>query len=98
MHPLFEKAAKEKGFYSRELMKRIASKASIQDFSEIPEEVRRVFVVAHDVTPEWHIRIQAAFQRHTDNAVSKTINFPNSATPQDVYDAYIQATRVGARG
>ncbi len=98
VHPLFEKAAKEKGFYSRELMKRIASKASIQDFSEIPEEVRRVFVVAHDVTPEWHIRIQAAFQRHTDNAVSKTINFPNSATPQDVYDAYIQAYKSGCKG
>jgi ribonucleoside-diphosphate reductase alpha chain len=98
VHPLFEKAAKEKGFYSRELMKHIASKASIQDFSEIPEEVRRVFVVAHDVTPEWHIRIQAAFQRHTDNAVSKTINFPNSATPQDVYDAYIQAYKSGCKG
>ncbi|WP_084058721.1 vitamin B12-dependent ribonucleotide reductase [Desulfacinum hydrothermale] len=98
VHPLFEKAAKEKGFYSQELMKKIASKGSIQDFSEIPEEVRRVFVVAHDVSPEWHIRIQAAFQRHTDNAVSKTINFPHSATIQDVYDTYLQAYKSGCKG
>jgi ribonucleoside-diphosphate reductase alpha chain len=98
VHPLFEKAAREKGFYSRGLMERIASKAGIQDFPEIPEEVRRVFVTAHDVAPEWHIRIQAAFQRHTDNAVSKTINFPNSATPQDIHNAYLQAYKSGCKG
>jgi ribonucleoside-diphosphate reductase alpha chain len=97
-HPLFEKVARERGFYNRELMERIAERGSIQGFPEIPEEVRRVFVTAHDVSPEWHIRIQAAFQNHTDNAVSKTINFPNSATPDDVRKAYILAYRSGCKG
>jgi ribonucleoside-diphosphate reductase alpha chain len=97
-HPLFRKIASEHGFYSEELMKRIAQKGSIKDFAEIPEDVRRVFVVSHDVDPSWHIRIQAAFQRYTDNAVSKTINFPFSATTEDVYKAYISAFKLGCKG
>ncbi|NLI82000.1 MAG: vitamin B12-dependent ribonucleotide reductase [Deltaproteobacteria bacterium] len=98
VHPIFEKISREKGFYSESLMKKIAEKGSIGDFEEIPEDVRRVFVVSHDVSPEWHIRIQGAFQRHTDNAVSKTINFPNNATPQDVHDAYLLAYSLGCKG
>ena len=97
-HPMFEKVARERGFYSEELMKRIARKGSIQDFSEIPEDVRRVFVISHDIDPSWHIRIQAAFQKHTDNAVSKTINFPFSATREDVHAAYISAFKLGCKG
>ena len=97
-HPLFRKVALERGFYSEALMKRIAEKGSIKDFAEIPEDVRRVFVVSHDVDPSWHIRIQAAFQKHTDNAVSKTINFPLSATPEDVSQAYISAFNLGCKG
>jgi ribonucleoside-diphosphate reductase alpha chain len=97
-HPLFQKIAQERGFYSEELMKRIAQKGSIKDFVDIPEDVRRVFVVSHDVEPSWHIRIQAAFQKHTDNAVSKTINFPISASTEDVYQAYISAFELGCKG
>jgi ribonucleoside-diphosphate reductase alpha chain len=98
VHPLFQKVAQERGFYSDELMKRIAQKGSIKDFKEIPEDVRNVFVVAHDVDPQWHIRIQGAFQKYTDNAVSKTINFPFSATQGDVEDAYLMAYNLGCKG
>ncbi len=97
-HPLFRKVAQERGFYSEDLMKRIAQQGSIKDFAEIPEDVRRVFVVSHDVDPSWHIRIQAAFQKYTDNAVSKTINFPFSATPEDVHQAYLTAFKLGCKG
>lgn len=98
VHPLFQAVAKEWGFYSEALMKRIAEKGTLADFEEVPEDVRKVFVTAHDVTPDWHIRIQAAFQKHTDNAVSKTINFPFSATAEDVRNAYSQAYRLGCKG
>ncbi|MGQ9795277.1 vitamin B12-dependent ribonucleotide reductase [Desulfosoma sp.] len=98
VHPLFQKVAQESKFFSESLMKKIAVQGSLQTFSEIPEDVRRVFVTAHDISPEWHIRIQAAFQKYTDNAVSKTINFPNSATWEDIYDAYFQAFKFGCKG
>ena len=98
VHPMFQKVARERGFFSETLMKRIAEKGSVNEFKEIPEDVRRVFVVSHDVTPDWHIRIQAAFQKHTDNAVSKTINFPFSATPEDVSEAYRSAYELGCKG
>jgi ribonucleoside-diphosphate reductase alpha chain len=98
VHPMFRKTALERGFYSEELMKKIAEKGSIENFAEIPEDVRSVFVVSHDIDPSWHIRIQAAFQKHTDNAVSKTINFPFSATTEDVYQAYVSAYKLGCKG
>lgn len=89
---------KEAGVYSDALMHRIAEEGTLAHIPEIPEEIRRVFVCAHDITPEWHIRIQAAFQRYTDNAVSKTINFPNSATREEVKEAYLLAYRLGCKG
>jgi ribonucleoside-diphosphate reductase alpha chain len=98
VHPLFRQAAQEGGFSSQELFKEIAKKGSIQEIDGIPERVKRLFVCAHDINPEWHIRIQAAFQAHTDNAVSKTINFANSATKEDVRKAYLLAYRSGCKG
>ncbi|RLJ03275.1 MAG: adenosylcobalamin-dependent ribonucleoside-diphosphate reductase [Candidatus Aenigmatarchaeota archaeon] len=98
VNPFFEKMCKEEGIYSEELMRKVASTTSIQDMEEIPERIRRLFITAHDVTPEQHIRIQAAFQKYTDNAVSKTINFPNSATVDDVREAYLLAYKLGCKG
>lgn len=89
---------KEAGVYSDALMHRIAEEGTLAHIPEIPEEIRRVFVCAHDITPDWHIRIQAAFQKYTDNAVSKTINFPNSATREEVKEAYLLAYRLGCKG
>jgi ribonucleoside-diphosphate reductase alpha chain len=98
VNPYFETTAKERGFYSHELMDRIAKKGSIRDMNEVPEDVREIFVTSHDVTPEWHIRMQAAFQRHTDNAVSKTVNLPMDATMDDVSKVYNLAYKLGCKG
>jgi ribonucleoside-diphosphate reductase alpha chain len=98
VNPLFEEAAIEEGFYSEELMKKIATSTSIQHIEEIPEHVRRVFVTAHDISPEWHVRMQGAFQRYVDNAVSKTINFPHDASMNDIEEAYLLAYRLGCKG
>lgn len=89
---------KERGIYSEELIRRIADEGTLAHIEEIPEDIRKVFVCAHDITPEWHIRIQAAFQKYTDNAVSKTINFPNSATREEVKEAYVLAYKLGCKG
>ncbi len=98
VNPLFEKVAIEEGFYSDELMKKVASSTSIQHIEEIPEHVRRVFVTAHDISPEWHVRMQAAFQKYVDNAVSKTINFPHDASMNDIEEAFLLAYRLGCKG
>jgi len=81
---VFEKFAKERGFYSDEMIDDIVTHGSLQHRSEIPEELRKVFVTAHDITPFWHMKMQSAFQRHCDSSISKTINFPNEATADDV--------------
>jgi ribonucleoside-diphosphate reductase alpha chain len=98
VHPLFEKIAKDRGFYSKELMKTIAEHGTIQDIDEIPEDIRNIFVTSHDITPEDHIRMQAAFQNHTDNAVSKTVNFCQDATREDVATVYRLAYQSGCKG
>lgn len=98
VNPLFERVAKERGFWNRELMENIAAKGSIKDFKEIPEDVKAVFVTAHDITPLEHIKMQAAFQKHVDNAVSKTVNFSHDATTKDVADVYLSAYELGCKG
>ncbi len=98
VNPYFEKIAKERGFWERELMERIAEKGSIQEFHEIPEDVKRLFTTAHDITPHEHVKMQAAFQKYVDNAVSKTVNFPHSATTEDVKEVYLLAYKHGCKG
>jgi ribonucleoside-diphosphate reductase alpha chain len=98
VNPIFEEAAKDRGFYTDDLMKEIASKGTLKDLKMVPEDVRRLFVTALDISPQWHIRMQAAFQEHTDNAVSKTVNFPTEATPKDVEDVYLMAYDLGCKG
>jgi len=94
----FERVAIDRGFYSRDLMERIAHGLSIQKIAEIPKDVREVFVTAHDISPEWHVRMQAEFQKHVDNAVSKTVNLPFDAKPEDIEDVYLTAYKLGAKG
>lgn len=98
VNPRFEKAAIEGGFYSPELMEEIAEHGSVQGISAVPAELQAAYVTAHDIIPEWHIRMQAAFQEYIDNAVSKTVNFSNSATPEDVRHTYDLAYELGVKG
>ena len=94
----FEKIAKEKGFYSKKLTGKIAEKGSPKGIKEIPEDIKRIFVTALDIKPEWHLRMQAAFQKYTDNAVSKTINLPNKASVNDVRKIYLLAHKLKCKG
>ena len=98
VHPLFEEIAKKRGFYSKELMKEIAEKGSVQGIKNIPEDVQKLFVTAHDIDPEWHIKMQAAFQKYTDNAVSKTVNLRHDAVKEDVKNVYLLAYKLGCKG
>jgi ribonucleoside-diphosphate reductase alpha chain len=98
VHPLFEGYARKHGFYSETLIKRIAESGSVHDIREVPPEARRVFTTTHEIDPEWHVRMQAAFQKHIDAAVSKTINFPANAVVEDVKRAYLLAHELGCKG
>ncbi len=98
VNQVFEEAARKRGFYSEELMKKIAEKGGLHDIEEVPADVKSVFVTAHDIAPIWHIRMQAAFQKYTDNAVSKTVNFAKNTTPDDVREVYLLAYKMGCKG
>ncbi|MCK5437429.1 MAG: vitamin B12-dependent ribonucleotide reductase, partial [Desulfobulbaceae bacterium] len=98
VNPHFEKVARERGFYSRKLMDTIARQGSIHSLPEVPEDVKKIFVTAHDVSPEWHIRMQAAFQKQTDNAVSKTVNLPKEASEEDVRSVYDLSYELKCKG
>ena len=98
VNPCFDEAARNGGFYSEELMKRLAEGAHLSDIEGVPEQVKRLFVTAHEITPEWHVKMQAAFQKSTDNAVSKTVNFPREATREDVAKVYLMAYDEGLKG
>lgn len=98
VNPILREVLEKKGLYTDALMKKIAAQGSLEGIEEIPAELREVFVSAHEVSPEYHIRMQAAFQKYTDNAVSKTVNFCNSATREEVAKVYNLAFRLGCKG
>jgi ribonucleoside-diphosphate reductase alpha chain len=97
-NPQFERLAKARGFYSEALMRKVAAQGTVQGLSEVPADVQQVFVTAHQIAPEWHVRMQAAFQRHLDNGCSKTINLPHAASVDDVGKAYLLAYELGCLG
>jgi ribonucleoside-diphosphate reductase alpha chain len=97
-NPQFARVATTRGFYSEALMAKVAAQGTVHSLPEVPEDVQRVFVTAHQIAPEWHVRMQAAFQRHLDNGCSKTINLPQSATVEDVGKAYLLAYELGCLG
>jgi ribonucleoside-diphosphate reductase alpha chain len=98
MHPLFVKMAKKEGFFSKEMANEVTRSGSIASMTTIPDHVKRLFRTAHDISPEWHIRVQAAFQKYTDNAVSKTVNFSSAASQDDVEKVYRLACATGCKG
>ena len=97
-NPYFEETARKGDFYSEELMKRLAEGTRLHDIEGIPENVKQLFVTAHEITPEWHVQMQAAFQKSTDNAVSKTVNFPREATREDITKVYMMSYELGLKG
>ena len=97
VNPYFEAAACNEGFYSEELMNQVALTGSLEG-TGLPQWIKDVFRVSQDIGPEWHVQMQAAFQTFTDNSVSKTINFPNPATTEDIWEAYMLAYQTGCKG
>ena len=98
VNKLFENTAKKEGFYNKELMTKIAKKGSIQNMDEINESIQKIFPTAHEIDPHWHVKMQAAFQKHVDNAVSKTVNLPESASPEDVKEIMLMAYKLKCKG
>jgi ribonucleoside-diphosphate reductase alpha chain len=98
VNPHFKAAAEIGNFYTDELMRTIAQKGTLHDIKEVPEDIRDVFVTSHDISPEWHVKMQSAFQNHTDNAVSKTVNLRNEAAFDDVAEVFMFAYRTGCKG
>jgi ribonucleoside-diphosphate reductase alpha chain len=98
VNPYFEEAARSEGFYSEDLMQKLATRGTVRGMEGVPDWVQQVFVTAHDITPEWHVRMQATFQKLTDNAVSKTVNFPRHATREEVAKVYWLAFQLGCKG
>lgn len=98
VHPLFEQKCKDRWIYSRELMHQVAQNGSTHGVEAIPDDLKRAFVTAHDIEPKWHVLTQAAFQKYTDNAVSKTVNMPNESTLEEVKEVYRLAYDTGCKG
>ena len=97
-HPYFENVAKENWFYSKNILEQVSAQGGVQNIPNIPQEVKDIFVVSHDMDPIWHVRMQASFQKHTDNAVSKTVNMPNNVTTEDVKEIFLKAYELGCKG
>lgn len=98
IHPLLEEELLSRNIFSKELVDKILQHGSLKDINEIPEDMKKIYVTAHETDPEWHIKIQTAFQEHTDNAVSKTVNLPHNATVEDVKKIYLMAYHLGCKG
>lgn len=98
VNPILKEILEERGLYSEELMQRVAQQGNLQNLLELPEDIRRVFVCAHDVRPLHHVKMQSEFQKYTDNAVSKTVNFPHDATIEDVEETFTLAYELGCKG
>jgi ribonucleoside-diphosphate reductase alpha chain len=98
VNPIFKDYMVENGLYSEALMSQIASEGTIAHVAGVSDEVKQIFATAHDVSPYWHVKMQAAFQLHTDNAVSKTVNFVEQATREDIEEAYILAYKNNLKG
>lgn len=94
----FRKALESRGLYDEMLVEKVVNQGSIKNIAEIPADLKKVFVVSHDISPEYHVKMQAAFQKFTDNAVSKTVNFSHSATADDVRNVYLLANKLGCKG
>jgi ribonucleoside-diphosphate reductase alpha chain len=95
---MFKQLAQKHGFYHPDLMKEIFREGNLKKVKGIPEEMRRVFVTALEIAPEWHVRMQAAFQKHTDNAVSKTVSLPRTSSVEDVKHVFLMAWHLGCKG
>jgi len=98
VNPYFEETARKEDFYSPELMQQLAEGKMLRDVENVPDWAKDVFVTAHDITPEWHVRMQAAFQKFTDSAVSKTVNLPHEATIENIAEIYMLAYKLGLKG
>jgi len=98
VNPFFERAAKERGFYTDKMMEQLATGTQLSTMKNVPDDIKRLYVTAHDITPECHVRMQAAFQKSTHNAVSKTVNFPEKATRADIAKVYMMAYEQKLKG
>lgn len=96
--PVLRDVLEARGLYNDDLLQHIAEEGTLVHLEELPEDIRRVFVSAHDISPLYHTRMQAAFQEYTDNAVSKTVNFPHNATKEEVAEVYTLAYKLGCKG
>ncbi|MDO9565182.1 MAG: vitamin B12-dependent ribonucleotide reductase [Candidatus Desulfaltia sp.] len=98
IHPLFIKIARKEGFYNKELFGELSKTGSIQSLDFVPDNIKKLFITSHDISTKWHVKIQAAFQKYSDNAVSKTVNFPPDATKEDIKKVYLSAYKSGCKG
>ncbi|MEW5909504.1 MAG: TSCPD domain-containing protein, partial [Thermodesulfobacteriota bacterium] len=98
VHPLFVEIARQEGFFDQRLAEEIVKSGSVQHIDAVPDKIKTLFKTSHDISPEWHVKLQATFQKYTDNAVSKTVNFPENATREQVESVFRLAYKSGCKG